>query len=996
MKLLAITVSLIVIVPVPPLRVSAAQATIAVDTLSDADDGTDGRCSLREAIIAANTNANYNECSRTSPSTDDVIAFSVSGTILLNSGQLPSILPAGRLTINGGGISIDANRSSRIFHVVSGGDLVLNGLRLLNGYVSGNDGGAIFNEGGSISINNVTFSDNEVEDGVGGAIANRNGQVTILDSTLLRNRLPFGGEGGAVFNVDGEVEIQRSTFSENLAEGGGAIFQTGPLARLTISDTTFSGNRAAFGGALHVDQGNATVIRSTFAGNRSSGGYAGAISNFGTMVIANSTISGNEAQGGYGGGGILNGGTLTLSFVTVAYNSANAGGGGIRTTGVGTTRVKNSIVAGNSPGGNCSGSLIPLGGNLDDDGTCFGGTGTPSINLGPLQNNGGLTWTHALQFGSTALDAAVDCADAFGTAVGEDQRGIARPQPTGGGCDAGAYEARRFTLTISKTGTGTGTVVSTPTGVSCDPDCSELYPEGTSVALTATPAPGSSFITWGGACSGTSSTTIVVMNSDRMCTARFERSIADLSIRKSGSSNPVVIGQTLSYRIEVRNSGPADAMSIEVRDALPEGTILSLVSGSGWGCGVIGTEIICALPSLPAGRSAPPLHIEVRAPFVADVLVNSARVSASSPDPQIRNNSSSVETFVVSPALVALPFRLTTITMSNDRTKQGLLATDPIRNRVRVLLSRDDGTLTRGQTMTVGSGPVAIAVGDLTGDGATDAVTANFVGQSVTVLHGRGDGTFKLVRTIPVPGRPRALALGDLDRDGWLDLALAYWDTGQVQVLKGRGDGTFTVGRRFNVGKQPIALTVADVTGDGRLDVVVANWGSHSVTVLVGREDGELSVAGETIVGTNPISLIIGDVDRDGRMEVITANHGESSLSIVRIEDVPRDGRPIRLHMTATVPTVERPIGIGLGPWGLDGTGIACASAVVPEVWVYRISERGVPRLHQRLFTATLSAAIAVRDFNGDRHLDTVLLDATGERVETWLSGQDGMLRRRQ
>jgi len=879
--------------------------------------------------------------------------------------------------------------------VVSGGDLVLNGLRLLNGYVSGSDGGAIFNEGGSVSVNNVTFSDNEVEDGFGGAIANRNGQVTILDSTFLRNRLPFGGEGGAVFNSGGEVEIQRSTFSENLAEGGGAIFQTGPLARLTISDTTFSRNLATFGGALHVDQGNATVIRSTFAGNRSSGGYAGAISNFGTMVIANSTISGNEAQGGSGGGGILNGGTLTLSFVTVAYNLANAGGGGIRSTG-GTTRVKNPIVAGNSPGGNCSGSLIPLGGNLDDDGTCFGGTGTPSINLGPLQNNGGLTWTHALQFGSTALDAAVDCADAFGAPVSEDQRGIPRPQPTGGGCDAGAYEARRFTLTISKTGTGTGTVVSTPTGISCDPDCSEPYPEGTAVILTATPNPGSSFIVWGGACSGVSPTTVVVMSSDRMCTARFERNMADLSIRKSASSDPVIIGQTLSYRIEVRNVGPSDATLIEVRDALPEGAILSGISGAGWGCGVIGTEVVCTLPSLPAGTSSPPLHLEVRAPVVADVLVNSARVSSSSPDPQIRNNSSSVETLVVSPALVALPFRLATITLSNNRAKQGLLVLDPIRNRVRVFLSREDGTLVRGQAVTVGPGPVAIAVGDLTGDGATDAVTANFMGRSVTVLQGRGDGAFKPVRTTPVPGRPRALALGDLDQDGRLDLVLAYWDTGQVQVFKGRGDGTFTVGRRFNVGKQPIALAVADVTGDGRLDVVVANWGSHSVTVLVGREDGELSLAGETIVGTNPISLIIGDVDRDGRVEVITANHGESTLSIVRIEDVPRDGRPTRLHVTATVPTVERPIGIGLGPWGGDGMGIACASAVVPEVWVYRISERGVPRLHQRLFTATLSAAIAVRDFNDDRHLDMVLLDATGENMEVWLSGQDGVLRRRQ
>ncbi len=77
------------------------------------------------------------------------------------------------------------------------------------------------------------------------------------------------------------------------------------------------------------------------------------------------------------------------------------------------------------------------------------------------------------------------------------------------------------TLTVSKT--GSGTIGSNPAGIDCGSTCSTSYAAGTAVVLTATPATGSSFAGWGGACSGAGSCALTV-NQNQSVTASFSSS----------------------------------------------------------------------------------------------------------------------------------------------------------------------------------------------------------------------------------------------------------------------------------------------------------------------------------------------------------------------------------------------------------------------------------------------------------------------------------------
>ncbi|MBK9031084.1 MAG: hypothetical protein IPL61_07075 [Myxococcales bacterium] len=101
------------------------------------------------------------------------------------------------------------------------------------------------------------------------------------------------------------------------------------------------------------------------------------------------------------------------------------------------------------------------------------------------------------------------------------------------------FTLNQYTLTVTRAGTGTGTVTSTPAGITCGADCSELYDHGTSVTLTATPAVGSTFTGWSGACAGVG-TCAVAVTAATSVTATFALNQYTLTVSRGGNGTGTV------------------------------------------------------------------------------------------------------------------------------------------------------------------------------------------------------------------------------------------------------------------------------------------------------------------------------------------------------------------------------------------------------------------------------------------------------------------------
>ena len=117
-----------------------------------------------------------------------------------------------------------------------------------------------------------------------------------------------------------------------------------------------------------------------------------------------------------------------------------------------------------------------------------------------------------------------------------------------------------YTLTVSKAGTGSGTVTSSPAGISCGSTCSASYTSGTSVALTAAPDSGSVFAGWSGACSGTGTCT-VAMSAAKAVTATFNPSAGGVTITP-------VINQNTTYfteeDVKIANTASLTALKVTI------------------------------------------------------------------------------------------------------------------------------------------------------------------------------------------------------------------------------------------------------------------------------------------------------------------------------------------------------------------------------------------------------------------------------------------------
>lgn len=431
----------------------AMAATYIVTNLNDSGPG-----SLRDAVDQANTTLGV----------PDVINFAPGVT-----GTIPLATPIGNadhLTINGPGaglltitppptdIALENVGKVAISNVTfaggSGGPAaILNfgyfgyvseGVLTLESCVfSGNSGiaaGAVINILGAVNISNSTFNNNTAtgdgsSPGVAGALASVAGTLRIANSTFSGNQ---GSFAGAVLSAVDTFVMADSTISGNTGDEVGGIFfynygayYLSPVRHWTLSGNVVNHGPRAIGTISSTFSSALTAIRnSTLSGhvrtnNRS---FRALISYYGSSVppdVHNSTLSGNVAAFGPGAIGMVAYYPNALNLTsTIAANS---------TSGSGTI----DIDTGGAPVTvNATNSLIMNGAGVVN-GTNIGNIFGVDPLLGPLQNNGGPTRTHALLPGSPAIDRGSNP-----LALATDQRGAGYARTSGVATDMGAYEVQ--------------------------------------------------------------------------------------------------------------------------------------------------------------------------------------------------------------------------------------------------------------------------------------------------------------------------------------------------------------------------------------------------------------------------------------------------------------------------------------------------------------------------------------------------------------------------
>lgn len=368
-----------------PVATTHAATTINVTTTAD-ELNNNGKCSLREAVQAANTDKKVDSCP----------AGSGTDTINLSSGTYKLTLPpdpgssavglriTAGLNIKGKGASatiLDGNRTetnygTRVFDITNNATLTVDRITARNGSDAGGDDGGVIKvwDGAKLTLRNSLVERGSSSAG-GNIYVDQNATLDVSSTTIQGSGSEFGGGiynlgtatlssvtirnssaviGGAIRN-SGTMTIKGGSISNNSSsDSGGGVYNSGSLTiqdsailsfntadaesegsgaaiynrgTLTIAYATFEGNEADYGGAIYnSDKGTIAVRRTTFKRNTSTGdgpSYGGAIANYGKATITDSTIRENVSRNGRGyGGGVYNRGSMTISGSTINNNQA--------------------------------------------------------------------------------------------------------------------------------------------------------------------------------------------------------------------------------------------------------------------------------------------------------------------------------------------------------------------------------------------------------------------------------------------------------------------------------------------------------------------------------------------------------------------------------------------------------------------------------------------------------------------------------------------------
>jgi hypothetical protein len=378
-----------------------------------------------------------------------------------------------------------------------------------------------------------------------------------------------------------------------------------------------------------------------------------------------------------------------------------------------------------------------------------------------------------------------------------------------------------------------------------------------------------------------------------------------------------------------------------------------------------------------------------------------------------------------------------------------IITANPGSGTVSVLLGNGDGTFKPAVQYGVGlhERPIAVAVGDFTGDGIPDLVTVNVPQakdeghNSFSLLVGKPNGTFQTAVTTLLPNGPSSLAAGDFTGNGILSIAVGT--RGGVLVLLGNGNGTFQAPVFYAASPTSVvsSIAVSDLAGTGRLDLATANPGTDTVSVLLGNGNGTFAAATNyTVGGQGPLAVAAGRFRPGGPLDLVTDDVDSNSMSVLPgvgngtfgtaaqyfaadvpfavatgdfagrgIDDIVVTNNSQGSSLMGAVSVLlnrgngtfaplpiqfNQPLVEGVATGDLRGNGVqdlVTANEAAGSVSVYLGNGDGTFGAPNTFQAGPGPLEVVVGDFNGDGHLDLVVTEASGSTfVDLLLGNGDG------